>query len=105
MMVVVYTDPCLGCGASATFVMTEEQFFRYQSGEPVQHVFPNWSDDDREMLVSGTCPTCFEETFPEEEEDYWDEDWFPEEDSWGLTPSLLDPESDDFTYERDWYVD
>ena len=97
----VHTAPCLGCGASATFVMTGAQFFRYQSGEHVQHVFPDWSDDDREMLISGTCPTCFEEMFPEEEEDYWDEDWFPEDDS----TYAIDPESDLYEYSRDWYVE
>ena len=102
-MVEVSTPPCLGCGTHATFTMTKEQFDQYQAGEHVQRIFPDWSEDDREMLISGTCPTCWEDIFPEEDE----EEWYPEDEEFfgWATPSLLDPESGDLTYEKDWYVD
>lgn len=93
----VRTIPCLHCGESATFAMTEEQFNRFKSGEHVQNIFPDWSPEDREMLISGTCPAGWEEMWAEDE----DEDY----DDWEMTPNLLEPESGDFTYERDWYVD
>lgn len=104
----VHTSPCLGCGTSATFTMTEEQFNRFKAGEHVQNIFPDWSADDREMLISGTCPICWVEMLPPEEEE---EDWYPEDDSWVdeealyTAYDLLEPESDLFNYERDWYVD
>jgi hypothetical protein len=103
-MIEVVTPACLGCDDTVVFVMTEEEHARYRAGEHVQRIFPHWSAKDRERLISGTCPTCWEEMWAEEEEDEED-DWYPEDEDWELTPSLLDPESDDFTYERDWYVD
>lgn len=96
-MMEVETLPCLGCGQTTFFSMTQAQYNAWRRGEHVQLIFPEWSPEDRELLISGTCPSCWEEMWAEEdEEDY---------DSWEMTPALLDPESGDFTYERDWYVD
>lgn len=94
-MIEVETSPCLGCGLTTWFFMTEEELHRWKSGEHVQTIFPTWSPEDREMLISGTCPDCWEEMWAEEEED---EDWDDFYDA-------LEPESDSFEYERDWYVD
>lgn len=94
----VHTPECLGCGDRATFSMLEEQFFSWQSGTHLQDVFPDWSSEDRERLISGTCPSCWEEMWAEEE------DWEDEE-AFYTTMELLDPESDLPEYESDWYVD
>ncbi len=102
-MIEIQTKPCLGCGLTAWFTMTEEQQRFLQQGVHVQTVFPNWSPEDREMLISGTCPDCWEEMWAEEE----DEDWYPETDE-GINEipiGDLDPFSDFPEYERDWYVD
>lgn len=40
-----------------------------KKGVLIQDAFPNLNDDDREFLISGTCPTCFDEMFKEEEDD------------------------------------
>lgn len=29
----------------------------------IQRVFPTMSDEDREMLISGTCSVCFDKMF------------------------------------------
>lgn len=98
-MIELRSPHCAGCGTSAVFVVTEEQFQRLENGEHIQFVLPHFSDDDREMLISGTCPNCWDEMFPELEDDWDDEEdfFFPME--------LLDPESDDPTYERDYFVE
>ena len=93
-MIQVVTPACLGCGDTAVFVMTVEQQARYRAGEHVQRIFPTWSPEDRERLISGTCPDCWEEMWAEEEDEDWDE-----------FDDVLEPESDFFNYERDWYVD
>lgn len=111
MMYNVHTTPCLGCGTSAAFEMTEEQFKCFQAGEKVQDIFPDWSPEDREMLISGTCPKCFEEMFPEDEEDD------DEEYSWTITDlgmaaltrevygDLMEDEGDQPEYDSDYYVE
>jgi len=104
-MIEVVTPACLGCDDTAVFVMTDEEHLRYCAGEHVQRIFPHWSAEDRERLISGTCPTCWEEMWAEEEEEDWvedpDDDWF---DSAGEY-TVLDPESVFPEYEPDWYVD
>lgn len=96
-MIEVETQPCLGCGLTTFFSMAHEQYAQWKSGMHVQYIFPTWSPEDREMLISGTCPGCWEEMWAEEEEE--DDDEYLEYDSFN------DPESDFFNYERDWYVD
>ena len=97
-MIEVETPACMGCGQTTWLVMTEEQYFRLQSGEHVQDIFPDWSDEDRELLITGTCPTCWDEMLPPEDE----EDWYPEYDDGYLNgdESACWRDSD-----KDWYVD
>jgi len=92
-MYTVHTIPCVGCGTTATFTMTEEQFNRFESDEHVQNIFPDWSAEDRELLVSGTCPDCWDEMYGEDEDG--DDEW--EDDDFGY-----DPLNEDY---QDWYVD
>ena len=110
MLYNVHTTPYLGCGNQATFVVTEEQFNRFKAGEKVQDVFPDWSPEDREMLISGTCPPCFAEMFPDDEED-------EDEYSWSITDlgmaaltrevygDLMEDEGDQPEYDSDYYVE
>lgn len=35
---------------------------------PIQEVFPDMSPENREMFVSGICPTCWNVMFGEEDE-------------------------------------
>jgi hypothetical protein len=92
--------PCPLCGEQTIFTVDTEALAQWQSGRLIQDCFMSWSDEDRETLKSGYCPRCWELAFPEDEED----DWQDEEDLY-TAMELLDPESDLFEYERDWYVD
>lgn len=91
----VETPGCSGCGQSAWFSMTEEQYRFWKQGVHIQVIFPDWSPEDREMLISGTCPDCWEEMWAEVD----DEDTYHQE------MTFLDPESDDPSYDSDYYVD
>ena len=35
-------------------------------GDYIQDVFPELTPDNRELLISGTCPTCFKKLFGDE---------------------------------------
>lgn len=49
--------------------MTEQEFERFKLGEHVQNIFPQRSNDERELLITGTHPECWDTMFPKEDED------------------------------------
>jgi hypothetical protein len=55
------------CDADHIVQVPQEGYVQWQAGELIQKALPSLNDDDRELLISGTCPGCWEE-------DDWD-DW------------------------------
>ena len=98
-MVEIHSLPCPGCGDRITIAATVQQFVAYMSRDQfVQNVFPELDDDTRERFISGVCPTCWEEMYPEDFEDTFLDF------AAALDGDLLDMADDD-TYDSDWYVD
>lgn len=60
---------CPFCGHINFISVYDEDYFAWQDGELVQKAFPYLSADDREMLISGICPSCWEAMFPDEEDE------------------------------------
>lgn len=54
---------CPFCGAESVISVFEDDYLAWEQGALVQDAFPYLSADDREMLISGICPTCWEKTF------------------------------------------
>lgn len=64
----IYTK-CPRCGSQKIFVVTDEQYEMYQSGDyHIQDIFPELSAASRERLISGICGKCWDELFKFEEE-------------------------------------
>ena len=57
---------CPFCGKYHEVMVSEADFFAWQDGELAQNAFPYLSADEREILISGICPACWEATFGEE---------------------------------------
>ena len=55
--------PCVACGTIVKLFLNWEDFQAWQDGELVQDAFPYLSADEREMLISGICGTCFDKIF------------------------------------------
>jgi hypothetical protein len=51
------------------WVLDRQLVERWREGELIQDVFPDMSVNDREMLITGTHPACWDKLFPGEEED------------------------------------
>lgn len=67
---------CPFCGRANEVEVNEADYLDWQDGVLVQDAFPYLSADEREMLVSGICPTCWESTFGgTEDEDEELSDW------------------------------
>lgn len=55
---------CPFCGRANFVEVNENDYLDWQDGELAQNAFPYLSADEREMLISGICPTCWNGMFP-----------------------------------------
>lgn len=58
---VITSCPC--CGKANEIEVNEMDYFDWDDGELVQDAFPYLSAEEREMLISGICPTCWNKMF------------------------------------------
>ena len=64
---------CPFCGCANEVEVNESDYWDWQDGELAQVAFPYLNPDEREMLVSGICPACWDEMFPDDDEEEDDE--------------------------------
>ena len=50
-------DP--NCGAPVVILVTQEEYKNWKDGMLIQDAMPSLSQDERELLISGTCPECW----------------------------------------------
>ena len=80
---------CPFCGKAHEIEVNEIDYLDWQDGELVQNAFPYLSADEREMLVSGICPDCWNKMFGQaEDEDSLDDEDFDGEYAEGFTADL-----------------
>lgn len=60
------TKQCGKCAFFFVLTVVEEDYEEWRGGEFVQKAFPYLSTDQRELLISGICGTCFDGMFPDE---------------------------------------
>lgn len=54
---------CMSCKELTTIKVPRDQFFDWQGGKLIQLAMPQLSSYQRELLISGTCPSCCEKMF------------------------------------------
>ena len=54
---------CPFCGRSNEIEVNEMDYLDQDDGIRAQIAFPYLSDSEREMLISGICPKCWNKTF------------------------------------------
>lgn len=60
--------PCIVCGThNQTVPMLRDHYQRWQAGELLQVVVPEMPAEQREFLISGTHPECWDRLFGGEE--------------------------------------
>jgi hypothetical protein len=64
----VTCPPCVMCGKSAKVKVIPSQLAAWRGGELIQRAMPEMTADDREMLINGTHPACWDEMMGEEED-------------------------------------
>lgn len=57
------TSACIVCHKSSNVELETEKLKRWIAGEHVQNVWPEKSPDQREILITGIHPKCWNEIF------------------------------------------
>ena len=60
---VIVLAACDACKANFKFSIPESEWLAWKSGQTIQAAIPSLPEDDREVLISGTCGKCFDELF------------------------------------------
>lgn len=57
---------CPVCHRPSTLELEPERVRRWLHGEHVQDVWPERTPDERELIVTGTHPACWDRLFPDD---------------------------------------
>lgn len=60
---IVIRTICPGCTHSKIYELDMIEYQKWSDGKFIQDAFPDLSNDDRERLISGICPSCWEASF------------------------------------------
>ena len=66
---------CPFCGRGNEVEVNEMDYLDWQDGASAQDAFPYLSASERELLITGICPTCWDSTFDDAEEEPYAGDW------------------------------
>lgn len=62
----VLCEPCMFCNLTAQTEVDTEGLTRWRNGEFIQSVWPEKTNDERELLMTGTHPGCWDAAFKED---------------------------------------
>jgi hypothetical protein len=65
-MITIITQPCMVCSRTSSITAPAEAVEQWRAGALIQNALPMLTADEREMLITGTHPLCFDELFDEE---------------------------------------
>ena len=65
----LYGVHCVQCGQLCEVAAYKSDIVEWQNGKYAEDAFPYLTADERELLISRTCPDCWDRMFPEESEE------------------------------------
>lgn len=68
-----FSYECAECHEATILHLPFNDVARWRGGELIQRVFPQLSEDVRELMISGICGKCFDQLFDGEEGQHDDE--------------------------------
>ena len=72
--VCIVTRPCPFCKRGHEVEVNESDYWDWDDGVHVQDAFPYLSAGERELLVSGICPTCWDKMFGQMNDEGYEEE-------------------------------
>ncbi len=73
------TPPCIMCGKTSFVTVDADGLRMWRAGALIQVAMPHVSPEDREMLINGTHPECFNIMSAEADEEDDDDDYIDED--------------------------
>lgn len=73
-LITVTTRRCFHCGCEGEVTVTQSQLAAYNSGALAQVAFPDLDKAEREQIISGTHPKCWQEMFAFDEDALTDDE-------------------------------
>jgi hypothetical protein len=67
-MTTITTKPCVVCLRTSEITAPANGVDLWRAGAHIQDALPDLTADEREMLISGTHPDCFDQLFDEDED-------------------------------------
>jgi hypothetical protein len=65
----VTSPPCPLCQKTSDFTLDAEKVEQWRAGGFIQDLFPELTANQREQIISGTHPKCWDILFPDDEDD------------------------------------
>lgn len=65
----IITNICPFCGTDSDVRVTMEGWSNYVNGALAQVAFPELSETEREIIISGICPKCQESIFGSDDDE------------------------------------
>ena len=63
---------CIKCTKTETVLVKKADLIAWKKGKYIQDAMPYLAVDQRELLISGICGECFDNMFPDEDEENYD---------------------------------
>lgn len=60
---------CCNCGTTKVYMLPLRNTIAWRGGMLIQEAFPDLPAEDREFLISGLCPECWNKLFSSTDED------------------------------------
>lgn len=100
-MIITLEVVCPFCGRVSEINVNEEDYYAWNSGNKLaQDAFPYLSADEREILISGICPSCWDSMFGCPSDEVNADDLYPDD------PSIEEEMGwDDWDYNEDMGFD
>lgn len=73
-MLVEVETTCPICHTTTIILVEESDYLDWKDGKNTYECFPYLSDNEREMLITGVCPICWDEMMPADDNDYTEDD-------------------------------
>lgn len=66
--VLIKTLSCFCCGKASTLPVDIKSYLKWKDGASIQMAFPSMSPGERELLITGTHPECWDRMFKDLDE-------------------------------------
>lgn len=68
-MATITAPVCAHCNTASTIELSDAEVKALDEMRFIQDALPNRTDDERELLMTGTHPACWDAMFPPEDEE------------------------------------